>query len=43
VIAKNGDLKGYAGGQHRKRWLLEHEGAMVKHVRPPEALRLPGM
>ena len=27
VIAKNGDLKGYAWGLHRKRWLLEHEGA----------------
>ena len=30
VIAKNGDLKGYAGGLHRKRWLLEHEGVLPK-------------
>src|SRR5262249_3005122 len=28
VIASNGDLKGYAWGLHRKRWLLEHEKAM---------------
>ena len=27
VIASNGDLKGYAWGLHRKRWLLEHEKA----------------
>jgi methylated-DNA-[protein]-cysteine S-methyltransferase len=27
VIAKNGDLKGFAWGLHRKRWLLAHEGA----------------
>ncbi|MEO0573143.1 MAG: methylated-DNA--[protein]-cysteine S-methyltransferase [Bacteroidota bacterium] len=25
VIGSNGDLIGYAGGIHRKRWLLEHE------------------
>ncbi|UII77489.1 methylated-DNA--[protein]-cysteine S-methyltransferase [Flagellimonas sp. HMM57] len=25
VIGSNGDLVGYAGGLHRKRWLLEHE------------------
>jgi methylated-DNA-[protein]-cysteine S-methyltransferase len=30
VIAKNGDLKGYAWGVHRKRWLLEHEGALPR-------------
>ena len=29
VIASNGDLKGYAWGLHRKRWLLEHEKAMA--------------
>lgn len=28
VIGGNGDLKGYAWGVGRKRWLLEHEGAM---------------
>ncbi|WP_133650989.1 methylated-DNA--[protein]-cysteine S-methyltransferase [Paraburkholderia flava] len=29
VIGSNGELKGYAGGPHRKRWLLEHEGALA--------------
>jgi methylated-DNA-[protein]-cysteine S-methyltransferase len=29
VIASNGDLKGYAWGLHRKRWLLEHEKAVT--------------
>ncbi len=33
VIGANGDLKGFAWGLHRKRWLLEHEGA----IKPPEA------
>ena len=28
VIGKNGALRGYAGGEHRKAWLLSHEGAM---------------
>ncbi|NYT61718.1 methylated-DNA--[protein]-cysteine S-methyltransferase [Alcaligenaceae bacterium] len=27
VVAKNGDLRGYAWGLERKRWLLAHEGA----------------
>jgi methylated-DNA-[protein]-cysteine S-methyltransferase len=44
VIAKNGDLKGYAWGVHRKRWLLEHEGAIAaaQPAIPPQELRLPG-
>jgi methylated-DNA-[protein]-cysteine S-methyltransferase len=44
VIGKNGDLKGYAWGLHRKRWLLEHERALplVKPVSVPHATRLPG-
>lgn len=42
VIASNGDLRGYAGGLHRKRWLLVHEGALARAVAPVEALRLPG-
>ncbi|KAB5488744.1 methylated-DNA--[protein]-cysteine S-methyltransferase [Flagellimonas hadalis] len=25
IIGTNGDLIGYAGGLHRKKWLLEHE------------------
>jgi methylated-DNA-[protein]-cysteine S-methyltransferase len=28
VVGVNGDLKGYAWGLHRKRWLLEHEGVI---------------
>jgi methylated-DNA-[protein]-cysteine S-methyltransferase len=28
VIGSNGSLTGYAGGLERKRWLLEHEGAL---------------
>jgi methylated-DNA-[protein]-cysteine S-methyltransferase len=27
VIASDGRLSGYAGGVHRKRWLLDHERA----------------
>lgn len=30
VIGANGSLTGYGGGLHRKRWLLEHEGVMLK-------------
>lgn len=28
VIGSNGTLTGYAGGIDRKRWLLQHEGAL---------------
>lgn len=28
VIGLHGDLVGYAGGLHRKKWLLQHEGAL---------------
>jgi len=28
VIGSSGDLTGYGGGVERKRWLLEHEGAI---------------
>ena len=27
-------LVGYAGGLHRKRWLLEHEGALAARTLP---------
>jgi methylated-DNA-[protein]-cysteine S-methyltransferase len=30
VIGTNGSLTGYGGGLPRKRWLLEHEGAVLK-------------
>lgn len=44
VIASNGDLKGYAWGLHRKRWLLEHEKAMAIKEKEPESqtAMLPG-
>lgn len=44
VIAKNGDLKGYAWGVHRKRWLLEHEGSIPTQPTPASdgEARLPG-
>jgi len=29
VIGANGALNGYAGGLENKRWLLEHEGALL--------------
>lgn len=28
VVGADGSLTGYAGGLHRKRWLLRHEGAL---------------
>jgi methylated-DNA-[protein]-cysteine S-methyltransferase len=31
VIGADGSLTGYGGGLHRKRWLLEHEGVVLKH------------
>jgi len=30
VIGTNGSLTGYGGGLPRKRWLLEHEGVVLK-------------
>jgi methylated-DNA-[protein]-cysteine S-methyltransferase len=42
VIASNGDLKGYAWGLHRKRWLLEHEKAMASKAKEPQTAMLPG-
>lgn len=29
IIGSNNDLTGYAGGIHRKEWLLKHEGALL--------------
>jgi AraC family transcriptional regulator of adaptative response/methylated-DNA-[protein]-cysteine methyltransferase len=29
VIGKNGELTGYAGGVHRKKWLLDHEQGVM--------------
>lgn len=42
VIASNGDLKGYAWGLHRKRWLLEHEKALRPQSAAPRTATLPG-
>ena len=42
VIASNGELKGYAWGLHRKRWLLEHEKAIPPERAAPQVARLPG-
>jgi methylated-DNA-[protein]-cysteine S-methyltransferase len=36
VIASNGELKGYAWGLHRKRWLLEHEKALSPEPAAPQ-------
>jgi len=30
VIGADGDLTGFGGGIERKRWLLEHEGALLQ-------------
>ena len=35
VIGANGTLTGYGGGLDRKRWLLEHEGALFTAERTP--------
>jgi len=42
VIARNGELRGYAWGLHRKRWLLEHENAIANEPETPQPARLPG-
>lgn len=42
VIASNGDLKGYAWGLQRKRWLLEHEKALEPKEEEPQTAMLPG-
>ena len=42
VIGSNATLVGYGGGLQRKRWLLEHEGAIPAEASVPETARLPG-
>jgi methylated-DNA-[protein]-cysteine S-methyltransferase len=42
VIASNGELKGYAWGLRRKRWLLEHEKAISPQSGAPQTASLPG-
>lgn len=40
VLGANGDLKGYAWGPQRKRWLLEHEGALAAPSPAPRTASL---
>lgn len=42
VIASDGDLKGYAWGLHRKRWLLQHEKAVASGRNDGRTAMLPG-
>jgi methylated-DNA-[protein]-cysteine S-methyltransferase len=42
VIASNGELRGYAWGLNRKRWLLEHESAIPSEPGATQSARLPG-
>jgi AraC family transcriptional regulator of adaptative response/methylated-DNA-[protein]-cysteine methyltransferase len=37
VIESNGALRGYGGGLERKRWLLDHEGALAATTLFPRA------
>ena len=37
VIGADGSLTGYGGGLDRKRWLLNHEGAVFRDKSPPAA------
>ncbi len=36
VIGSDGSLTGYAGGLHRKKWLLDHEGPVKQHSLFPD-------
>jgi methylated-DNA-[protein]-cysteine S-methyltransferase len=38
VIGANGSLTGYGGGLDRKRWLLEHEGVVLKPALKPRSI-----
>ncbi|MGA4632670.1 methylated-DNA--[protein]-cysteine S-methyltransferase [Pseudomonas solani] len=40
VIAANGELRGYAWGLERKRWLLEHEKALRPLAAEPQTAAL---
>lgn len=39
VIGANGQLTGYAGGLERKRWLLQHEGAVLPGTSSAEGIQ----
>ena len=36
VVGAGGDLRGYAGGLHRKKWLLDHESGSCQYSLFPE-------
>ncbi len=38
VVGKNGDLRGFAGGLHRKQWLLGHERSLQNPEAPQYSL-----
>ena len=38
VVGSNGALTGYAGGNERKLWLLEHEGITIKPLKGNDVL-----
>ena len=40
VLGANGDLKGFAWGLQRKRWLLEHEAAIDARAAVPQTAAL---
>jgi methylated-DNA-[protein]-cysteine S-methyltransferase len=40
VIGADGSLTGYAGGLHRKQWLLAHEGALAQRLLFAERARV---
>ena len=40
VLGAGGELKGYAWGLHRKRWLLEHEGTIEARSAAPQGAAL---
>ena len=40
VLGTHGDLKGYAWGLHRKRWLLEHEKVIAARPAMPRTASL---
>jgi methylated-DNA-[protein]-cysteine S-methyltransferase len=42
VVGSDGDLKGYAWGLRRKRWLLEHEKAISPRAASAQTAALPG-
>ena len=38
IIYNNGDIGGYGGGIHRKKWLLEHEKKNISPFTKPSLI-----